>query len=134
VDKQMITSSWESIKLTPENEVAPFTGIPYAFGTADVYTITTDVNMCSGPPQYFACITTDIEGFVPKAMHIHKGEIFENGAIVVDFTPLLETGKADTTGCIQIMLEELYTSLTSAPVSCNNLLPCMLHVIVSWSS
>ena len=117
MSKKVITSSWESIKLSPENEVEPFMGVPYAFGTADFYTMTTDVNMCSGPPQHFACITTDIEGFVPKALHIHKGEIFENGNVVVDFTPLLDMNKADIDGCVQIMQEDVYKSLINEPVS-----------------
>jgi len=112
-----MVKSWEDIKLTPDNEVAPFTGIPYAFGTADVHIVAADVNMCYGPTQYYACITTDIEGFTPMAMHIHRGEIFENGDIVVDFTPLLEMGKPDTTGCIEVMEMELYKALISAPVS-----------------
>jgi len=85
------------VKLTPGNEITPFMGVEFAFGTAEVEITSTK-----------ACISASIEGFVPGAAHIHVGPIDDNGAILVDFTPLLSMGKSDFDGCISIskMLSE----------------------------
>eukprot|EP00977_Amphora_coffeiformis_P019009 scaffold6856_cov156-Amphora_coffeaeformis.AAC.2 len=79
------------IKLTPGNEVAPFMGVEFAFGTATV-----EISSRK------ACISADIEGFVPGSAHIHGGAIDANGDILVDFTPLLTMGEADFDGCVSI--------------------------------
>jgi hypothetical protein len=111
-----MTTRWNDIKLTPGNEVLPFTGVPYAFGTAHVSIIGRNLNGCRTAPTYRACISTDIEGFVPKALHIHKGPINGNGNVVVDFTPLLKNN-GYFSDCVQITTKELYTNLIAEPVS-----------------
>jgi hypothetical protein len=121
---------WKNIKLTGDNEIMPFTGInPFAFGTAEVTLMAHDTNMCDGPVQYLACIETDFEGFVPAAMHIHRGQIFENGDVAVDFTPLLVPFQPDNTYCAIIESAELFTALVEEPVSHYSSHWCSPHVV-----
>lgn len=110
-----IGAFYEGVKLTGENEVAPFVGVDFACGTADVTILADDITMCDGHTMYYACIDTDIEGFAPAAMHIHRANIFENGDIVVDFTPLIRPGHPDTFGCVEIESEGLFNALVEQP-------------------
>lgn len=114
---EVMRKTWKDIKLTGENEVEPFTAIPFAFGTAEVELMAVDVNHCDGPVEYYACIETDIEGFVPAAMHIHRANIFENGDVVVDFTPTLMPFQPDNNDCVLVESAELFHALVEQPVS-----------------
>jgi hypothetical protein len=107
-----IVTSFDDIKLTPENEISPFVGAEFAFGMAEV-TIEYDASRST---KWSACVTTHIEGFIPGLLHIHTGEIFENGKVVVDFSDLLSKHDADFHGCRGIS-ETLYKQMSSKPVS-----------------
>ena len=93
------------VKLTPENEVDPFVGVVGASGIAKVE-IDDDE----------ACIDAAIFGFFPMVAHIHFAPIDENGDVVVDFTPLIEMGKSDFYGCVDIE-EDLAERIMERPVS-----------------
>ena len=107
-----IVTSFDDIKLTPENEISPFVGAEFAFGMAEV-SIEYDASRST---KWRACVTTHIEGFIPGLLHIHTGEIFENGELVVDFSHLLSDHHDDFHGCRGIS-ETLYKQMIGQPVS-----------------
>ena len=107
-----IVTTFDGIELTPENEIAPFVGAEFAFGLAEV-SVEFDASRST---KWRACVTTHIEGFIPGLLHIHTGEIFENGKVVVDFSDLLSKDDADFHGCRGIP-KTLYDEMISKPVS-----------------
>ena len=107
-----IVTSFDGIKLTPGNEVSPFVGVEFAFGMAEV---SIEYGASRGTNKWRACVTTHIEGFIPGLLHIHTGEIFENGGVVVDFSDLLSKDDADFYGCRGIS-KTLYDQMISKPV------------------
>lgn len=102
----------EDILLIGSNEVAPFTGVPFAAGTAEVQFI---FEAGRAGSEWLACIEAKILGFTPQLLHIHNAEIFQNGGVVVDMSPLLG-GVPEVSGCIDIS-EDLFTGILNDPVS-----------------
>ena len=109
---KVVVTSFDDIKLTPENEIAPCVGAEFAFGIAKV-SIEFDA---SSRTKWRACVTTHVEGFIPGLLHIHNGEIFENGKVVVNFSDLLSKDDVDFHGCRGIS-KTLYDQMISKPVS-----------------
>jgi hypothetical protein len=114
VESKATITYFDDIRLTPENEIAPFVGAEYTFGLAKV-SVEYDA---SKSKVWRVCITTHIEGFIPGQLRIRHGEIFENGDIVVDFTSLLTDHHSAFYGCRGIS-KTLYNKMISEPVSCS---------------
>ena len=107
-----IVTPFDEIRLTPENEIAPFVGAEFAYGMADV-SIEYDASRST---KWRICVSTHIEGFIPGLLQIVNGEIFENGNVVVDFSDLLTDHHYVFHGCHGIT-KTLYDQMISQPVS-----------------
>ena len=80
-----------STTLQPAQEVAPFTGVAGASGSAAL-------RLNAGLGR--VCINATISGFAPALAHIHEAARGANGAVVVDFTSLI---KGNTVvGCVKV--------------------------------
>eukprot|EP00545_Synedropsis_sp_CCMP1620_P012266 CAMPEP_0119015000 /NCGR_PEP_ID=MMETSP1176-20130426/10502_1 /TAXON_ID=265551 /ORGANISM="Synedropsis recta cf, Strain CCMP1620" /LENGTH=364 /DNA_ID=CAMNT_0006968257 /DNA_START=22 /DNA_END=1116 /DNA_ORIENTATION=+ len=102
--------TWSGIQLLPSSEVAPFEGVHFTSGKADIDLIYEEDRPNS---EYIICIQATICGFTPELLHIHAGEIFQNGAVFADLTALL-TGGGTTDGCVETT-KEFYTMLVNDP-------------------
>lgn len=112
-------TTWTGIQLLPSSEVAPFTGVEFASGKAEVDVIFEEDREGG---EYLICIRANICGFTPELLHIHAGEIFLNGAVFADLTPLID-GEMPIDGCVDTT-KEFYNLLLVNPVSfccCNPL-------------
>lgn len=88
--------AFSQIKLTPKNERSPFTGVPYAYGVADVKL---DYNSARTTGKWKVCIETNVIGFIPDQLHIRKAQISLNGLIdKVDYSKMLR-GEPTFKGC-----------------------------------
>jgi hypothetical protein len=92
--------------------VAPFVGLPFAVGVAEVQVIYEEGRTGS---EFLICIEAKILGFSPQLLHIHNAEIFENGAVFADLTSLLVDGTPETAGCVEIS-QQFYNILLADPV------------------
>ena len=99
------------IKLTPSNEISPFIGVPSSAGIAQV---TLDFNPSRSSANWKVCIRTTVLGFFPGLLHIHKGEISENGGVVADFSSMLKKD-AFFDGCVAIS-QSTYDDIRLKPV------------------
>ena len=104
-------TTFSNIKLTGQNEIAPFEGVDYASGTA---TVKLDYDS-SRSPKWKVCIASTIHGFIPGLLHIHQAEITANGNVRVDFSSLLKDD-ASFSGC-RAVNEALYNDMKNNPVS-----------------
>jgi hypothetical protein len=111
-ESQATITYFDDIRLTPENEIAPFVGAEYTYGLAQV-SVEYDASRST---KWRVCVTTHIEGFIPGQLRIRHGEIFENGDIVVDFTSLLSDHHNAFHGCRGIS-KTLYDQMIARPVS-----------------
>lgn len=93
------STTFPFIKLTPTNEVDPFKGVGFASGKADVTLISTKRGSKS---VWQVCIKSSVEGFIPGLLHIHTGNISENGSVVVDFSSMLSKTAPDFNGCVTV--------------------------------
>ena len=73
-------------------------GVPNAAGIAQVKL---DFNPSRSSGKWKVCIETNVIGFTPGLLHIHKGKISENGGVSVDFTSLL-SGDPVFDGCVAV--------------------------------
>jgi hypothetical protein len=109
--------TYSQIKLTQGNEVSPFIGVPFATGIA---TVKLDFKPSRTNAKWKVCIQTNIIGFTPGLLHIHKGKISENGGAVVDFSDML--GSSPTfSGCVSVA-QSLYNDIKGNPVRCHRAL------------
>ena len=88
------------VKLTPANELTPFIGVPNAAGVAQVKLDFRPSRSGAGG-KWKVCIETNVIGFTPGLLHIHKGTISENGGVAVDFTTLLSDDPVFD-GCVTV--------------------------------
>lgn len=104
-----VSATFADIKLTPGNELFPFIGVEFASGTATV-------RLKSTKRDRKVCIETSVEGFIPGLLHIHKGTISGNGALVVDFSSMLSSTAPDFDGCVAVT-NEVFDDIKLNPVS-----------------
>jgi hypothetical protein len=103
--------TYSQIKLTQGNEVSPFIGVPFATGIA---TVKLDFNPSRKNAKWKVCIQTNVVGFTPGLLHIHKGKISENGGAVVDFSDMLG-GNPSFSGCVTVA-QSLFNDIKGNPV------------------
>jgi hypothetical protein len=101
------------VVLTPTNELSPFIGVPNAAGISQVKL---DFNPSRSSGKWKVCIETDVIGFTPGLLHIHKGKISEeNGGVSVeDFSSLL-SGDPVFIGCVAVT-QSVFNHLKLNPV------------------
>ena len=101
---------FSQIQLAPTNEVSPFVGVVHASGIAE---ITLDYDN-TRPNKYRICIKSEVIGFTPGQLQVHRGKITENGASKVKF--YIDTSEPTYEGCRNIV-EELYNDMAMNAVS-----------------
>lgn len=106
---RVVTQSWDGIKLTPGNAIAPFVGVDFAFGLGQVDLVVNSCNAC-----FEACAKTNVQGFDVATLQIGRGKTFMNGPTVVDFSQDL-TNSPTFDGCVHLT-ESLYLELLRNPV------------------
>jgi hypothetical protein len=116
-------TTWTGIQLLPTSEVAPFMGVEFASGKAEIDVIFEEDREGS---DYLICIRATICGFVPELLHIHAAEIFDNGVVFADMTNLID-GESPIAGCVDTT-KQFYDLLVIDPVSlCRYGLGCSLN-------
>jgi hypothetical protein len=105
-------TTWTGIQLLPTSEVAPFLGVEFASGKAEIDVIFEEDRMGS---EYLICIRATICGFTPELLHIHSADIFENGVVFADMTNLID-GDSPIDGCVDTT-KKFYELLLFDPVS-----------------
>ncbi|KAI2505692.1 CHRD domain [Fragilaria crotonensis] len=112
--------TYSQIKLTQGNEVSPFIGVPFATGIA---TVKLDFKPSRTNAKWKVCIQTNIIGFTPGLLHVHKGKISENGGAVVDFSDML--GSSPTfSGCVSVA-QSLYNDIKDNPLCVTGFVLCV---------
>ena len=99
------------VKLTPANELSPFIGVPNAAGIAKVKL---DFNPSRSSGKWKVCIETNVIGFTPGLLHIHKGKISENGGVSIDFTSFLSNNSVSD-GCVAVT-QAIFNDMKLNPV------------------
>ena len=107
--KQVITIF--RVKLTPANELSPFVGVPNAAGLAQVKL---DFNPSRTSGKWKVCIETNVIGFIPGLLHIHKGKISEDGGVSVDFSSMLSDNPVSDV-CIAVT-QSIFNDMKLNPV------------------
>lgn len=108
---RVASKTWDNIKLTPGNAIAPFVGVDFACGIGSIKMI---VDRCTG--TFEACAMTNIQGFDVATLQIGRGKMFQNGPTVVDFSRLLDGSSPAFDMCVTVP-ERLYLELVNNPVS-----------------
>jgi hypothetical protein len=106
-------STFHEIKLTPQNEVSPSRGVDDASGVAIVQL---DYDELRVNAKWKACLQSDVHGFAPGLLGIHKGKIYENRkSSVIDFSSMLRDGDPFLDGCVAVS-EDLFDDILENPV------------------
>jgi hypothetical protein len=100
------------IKLTGANEIAPFIDVPFGSGIAEVML---DYDSSRVNAKWKVCIVTNVLGFAPGLLHIHKAKISENGNARVDFSSLLSANARIFDGCVKVD-KDLFNDIKNNPV------------------
>ena len=108
------SNTFSRIRLTGSNEIAPFEGVDYVSGTADVKLSYNS----SRSPKWRVCLNTTILDFTPGLLHIHKGKITVNGAVRVNFSLPSANGDDNFSFSRCVPVDELlYNDMRDNPVS-----------------
>ena len=91
-------TTFHEVKLTPKNEVL-VTGVENGSGVAVVQL---DYNDLRVGAKWKVCIQSDIHGFTPGQLQLHKGKISASGLPAVDFSSMLSDNDPFFDGCVKV--------------------------------
>jgi hypothetical protein len=111
---QRITTTWNNIKLSPDNSIPRSSGLNSTSGFASVSLVRSE--SCRDGALFGVCISADVHSSFPLRMHITRGRIITNGPAVADFSDQMHEIQSGLNVCTPIS-ETLYAELTEAPVS-----------------